>query len=196
MSPKDILLALAVVVVWGINFVFIKWAVAEVPPLLLTALRYVFAAVPAIFFVRRPVAITAVMASILGGSVVSALVNTGTYASMVLSPAEHAPPVSMHVVFEFFLGSYLGALTLAPPVLAWLSWSHGRAAGTPRVWVTVLLDCIKGVVPPLALLVWLAAVGDNSELTDIARMAMFLAADDSQMISGQDFIVDGGWAHG
>jgi NAD(P)-dependent dehydrogenase (short-subunit alcohol dehydrogenase family) len=31
---------------------------------------------------------------------------------------------------------------------------------------------------------------------DIARMVLFLAADDSQMISGQDFIVDGGWAHG
>ncbi len=31
---------------------------------------------------------------------------------------------------------------------------------------------------------------------DIARMALFLAADDSQMISAQDFIVDGGWAHG
>jgi len=31
---------------------------------------------------------------------------------------------------------------------------------------------------------------------DIARMAMFLAADDSRMISGQDFLVDGGWAHG
>jgi len=31
---------------------------------------------------------------------------------------------------------------------------------------------------------------------DIARMALFLAADDSFMISGQDFIVDGGWAHG
>lgn len=30
---------------------------------------------------------------------------------------------------------------------------------------------------------------------DIARMVLFLAADDSQMISGQDFIVDGGWAH-
>jgi NAD(P)-dependent dehydrogenase (short-subunit alcohol dehydrogenase family) len=30
---------------------------------------------------------------------------------------------------------------------------------------------------------------------DIARMAMFLAADDSQMITGQDFVVDGGWAH-
>ena len=31
---------------------------------------------------------------------------------------------------------------------------------------------------------------------DIARMVLFLAADDSQMITGQDFLVDGGWAHG
>ncbi|UJQ93006.1 SDR family NAD(P)-dependent oxidoreductase [Mariluticola halotolerans] len=31
---------------------------------------------------------------------------------------------------------------------------------------------------------------------DVARMALFLAADDSRMISAQDFIVDGGWAHG
>lgn len=31
---------------------------------------------------------------------------------------------------------------------------------------------------------------------DVARMALFLAADDSKMISAQDFIVDGGWAHG
>ncbi|HWA19341.1 MAG TPA: SDR family oxidoreductase [Devosia sp.] len=30
---------------------------------------------------------------------------------------------------------------------------------------------------------------------DIARMALFLAADDSRMITGQDFVVDGGWAH-
>ncbi len=30
---------------------------------------------------------------------------------------------------------------------------------------------------------------------DIARMALFLASDDSRMISGQDFLVDGGWAH-
>jgi D-xylose 1-dehydrogenase len=31
---------------------------------------------------------------------------------------------------------------------------------------------------------------------DIARMALFLGAEDSRMISGQDFVVDGGWAHG
>jgi NAD(P)-dependent dehydrogenase (short-subunit alcohol dehydrogenase family) len=28
---------------------------------------------------------------------------------------------------------------------------------------------------------------------DIARMALFLAADDSRMVTAQDFIVDGGW---
>jgi len=30
---------------------------------------------------------------------------------------------------------------------------------------------------------------------DIARMVLFLAADDSKMITGQDFVVDGGWSH-
>lgn len=30
---------------------------------------------------------------------------------------------------------------------------------------------------------------------DVARMALFLAADDSSMITAQDFVVDGGWAH-
>lgn len=54
MSPRDIFLALAIVVVWGVNFMAIKWGVAEVPPLLLSALRYVVATLPAIFFVKRP----------------------------------------------------------------------------------------------------------------------------------------------
>lgn len=54
MSPRDILLALAIVIVWGVNFMAIKWGVAEVPPLLLSSLRYVVAAVPMIFFVKRP----------------------------------------------------------------------------------------------------------------------------------------------
>ena len=31
------------------------------------------------------------------------------------------------------------------------------------------------------------------EAADIARMALFLAADDSRMCTAQDFIVDGGW---
>jgi NAD(P)-dependent dehydrogenase (short-subunit alcohol dehydrogenase family) len=32
------------------------------------------------------------------------------------------------------------------------------------------------------------------EPSDLARMALFLAADDSKMITAQDLVVDGGWA--
>ena len=34
---------------------------------------------------------------------------------------------------------------------------------------------------------------DRLQPSDIARMALFLAADDSRMCSSQQFIVDGGW---
>ena len=54
MPARHILLALAVAIVWGFSFVAIRWGVDEVAPLLLTALRYVFAALPAVFLVRRP----------------------------------------------------------------------------------------------------------------------------------------------
>jgi O-acetylserine/cysteine efflux transporter len=54
LSPRDVLLALAVAAVWGLSFVAIRWSVNEVPPLLATALRYVAAVIPAVFFVRRP----------------------------------------------------------------------------------------------------------------------------------------------
>ncbi len=54
LKPAHALLALLVTAIWGFNFVVIKVGVAEVPPLLLTALRFFFAAVPAVFFVRRP----------------------------------------------------------------------------------------------------------------------------------------------
>jgi len=54
MPPRDIALALGVVVIWGLNFIAIKWSVAEIPPFLLTALRYVGCAFPAVFFIKRP----------------------------------------------------------------------------------------------------------------------------------------------
>ena len=54
MSVRHILLALLVVVLLGLSFIAIRWGVDEVPPLTLTALRYLAAAVPAVVFVRRP----------------------------------------------------------------------------------------------------------------------------------------------
>jgi hypothetical protein len=54
MRPVDLALALLVVVVWGLNFAVIKTGVAEVPPLLLGALRFLLAAFPAVFLLRPP----------------------------------------------------------------------------------------------------------------------------------------------
>jgi O-acetylserine/cysteine efflux transporter len=54
MPLRHILLALAIAFVWGVSFVAIRWGVDEVAPLLLTALRYLFAALPAVFFIKRP----------------------------------------------------------------------------------------------------------------------------------------------
>lgn len=48
------LLGLAVVAVWGSNFVVIKLGLLELPPLLFAALRFGLAAVPAVFLLRRP----------------------------------------------------------------------------------------------------------------------------------------------
>lgn len=54
MAPKDLLLALCVVLAWGVNFVVIKVGLHGMPPMLLGALRFIVAAVPAVFFVKRP----------------------------------------------------------------------------------------------------------------------------------------------
>jgi len=54
LSPRDFALVLAVVTVWGLAFVPIRWALDSVPPFALAALRFLFAAVPAVFFVKRP----------------------------------------------------------------------------------------------------------------------------------------------
>lgn len=54
LTPKDLALTLAVVALWGYAFVPIKLALAEVPPFMLAALRFLFAALPAVFVVARP----------------------------------------------------------------------------------------------------------------------------------------------
>jgi O-acetylserine/cysteine efflux transporter len=54
LSWRHALLALAVVAVWGTNFVVIKLALGQLPPLAFAALRFTFAFLPAAFFLKRP----------------------------------------------------------------------------------------------------------------------------------------------
>ena len=51
---SHLFLALAIVAVWGTNFVVIKLSLAAFPPFLFAALRYTFAFIPLAFFISRP----------------------------------------------------------------------------------------------------------------------------------------------
>lgn len=54
MPASHLLLALAVVFVWGTNFVVIKLGLHELPPFLFAAMRFLLSAVPLVFLLKRP----------------------------------------------------------------------------------------------------------------------------------------------
>ncbi len=54
LSRSDLLCALAVVVIWGLNFVVMKVGLKGLGPMLLGALRFAAASLPFLLFVRRP----------------------------------------------------------------------------------------------------------------------------------------------
>jgi O-acetylserine/cysteine efflux transporter len=54
MPGRHVLLAVVVMVLWGVNFVILDVALDSFPPLLLVSLRFLFVAFPAVFFLRRP----------------------------------------------------------------------------------------------------------------------------------------------
>ena len=54
LTGRDLAGALIVVLVWGINFVVMKFALRDFTPFQLGAARYAFAALPLVFFIRPP----------------------------------------------------------------------------------------------------------------------------------------------
>lgn len=54
MKKKDIILAVLLVTIWGVNFTVIKLGLGGVPSMLLVTLRYLLTVFPAIFFIKKP----------------------------------------------------------------------------------------------------------------------------------------------
>ena len=54
LTPRDLALTLFVVAVLGFSFVPMKVGLREIPPFMMAALRFFFAALPMVFFVGRP----------------------------------------------------------------------------------------------------------------------------------------------
>ena len=74
-------LVICVALLWGINFVVIRWGIEEVDPYVMTALRFTFVAFPAVFFVPRPKVPLSVLAlyGILFGGGVWGMVNIAVF---------------------------------------------------------------------------------------------------------------------
>lgn len=55
MKFHDRAILVGVTLLWGFNFVIIRWGLESVDPFLMTGLRFLLVALPAVFFVKRPV---------------------------------------------------------------------------------------------------------------------------------------------
>lgn len=66
LAPKDLLIGIAVTVLWGCNFSMIEWGLQSMDPFLLTLLRFVFCAVPAVFFIAKPKDVSYVTLALYG----------------------------------------------------------------------------------------------------------------------------------
>lgn len=54
MKPKDILLAVFITAIWGVNFSVIKLGLESVDPYILAGIRFFLCAIPAVFFIKKP----------------------------------------------------------------------------------------------------------------------------------------------
>lgn len=106
MSLRDLFLGLTVVLLWGFNIVTAKWGVAEVPPLLFTALRFAAVGVLVVPFFRLP---RAALRDILLLSVTFGTGGFGLmFASFALVEGSTAAIVSQLVVpFSVLLGVFV-----------------------------------------------------------------------------------------
>jgi len=116
MSVKDMLLALCVVVAWGVNFVVIKLGLQGMPPFLLAGLRFALVAFPAIFFVRRP------PIPLRWLVVYGMTISFGQFAFLFLAIKLGMPAglASLVLQAQAFFTLLLGALLLAEK----LRWNH------------------------------------------------------------------------
>ncbi|HET6827031.1 MAG TPA: EamA family transporter [Ramlibacter sp.] len=174
MPVRHIAAALLVVLIWGVNFVVIKVGLREVPPILLAALRFLLAALPAVFFIARPQVPFARIATygLVMFSLQFALLFGGMFLGMPAGLASLALQVHVFITIALAMavaGERPSAPQLGGALLAFLgivviaSRSGGEATAlgitlvllAAAAWaVGNLLSKRIGAVDPLALVVW------------------------------------------
>lgn len=150
MPLTHLLLALAVVAVWGTNFVVIKSGLAELPPLLFAALRFICSALPWLLFVRRPAVAWRALAAfgaLLGlqfGLLFLAMRRdiTPGLASLVIQSQVFMTLLLVARWQHERIGRQqqtgLALATLGFASIAWYSFGHGSTSVTPQGLLIVL----------------------------------------------------------
>lgn len=150
MPLRDWLAALTVITVWGINFVVIKLALYEMPPLLLGAARFALVAVPAVFFIKRP-ALPLFTVILYGASI-----SLGQFASLFVAIHIGMPAglASLVLQSQAFFTLLIGAVVLRERVRA-----HSILALVIAALGLVLIHqaALPGTVPLAGLLLTLQA---------------------------------------
>ncbi len=113
------LLMLAVVAVWGTNFVVIKTTLNHLPPLLFACLRFIFVFFPAALFIKRPTVPWKQLAAY------SLLISVGQFGLLYIAVQKHISPglaslvVQMQVFFTIGLSIYFSGERVRP--FQWLA---------------------------------------------------------------------------
>ncbi len=189
---RHLLLALAVVAVWGSNFVVIKAALAHFPPLWLAFLRFALAALP-VLLLPRPAAPWGVIAGY------GLLIGVGQFGLLFIAMRADITPglasliVQSQVFFTLLLawalhGQRLRAMQLAALALA--------AAGI--AWIALRLDA---AATPLGLALVLAAglswacanlVGQRAGRVDMLGFMVWSSAFAAPVLGGLAWAFEGG----
>jgi len=125
LSLRHFLLALAVVAVWGTNFVVIKLALGHMPPLLFATLRFAVAVLPAVFFLPRPAVPWRNLAAY------GLLIGVGQFGLLFVAMNGHISPglaslvIQIQVFFTIGLSMYLSGERLQR--VQWLALAMASA---------------------------------------------------------------------
>ncbi len=142
MKFRDILLAVFVTAIWGLNFVVIKIGLGDLPPLFFAALRFTIAAIPAVFFLPRNNIpwIYLIGVGLSMGVAQFGLLFVGM--SLGMPPGLSSLIIQAQVIFTFFLSVIF--LKDHPKLIQWFGILVGFCG------FFVIAANIGGIINPLA----------------------------------------------